>query len=264
MSETILDQYVTSKPSDQNALDIFKAEWASKLPEKWARLQAGSIDLFEDTRIAWAVQQFGGVQGRRLLELGPLEAGHTYMLERAGAASITAVEANTRAYLKCLIVKEILQLKRSRFLCGDFIEYLRGTSETFDACVASGVLYHMRNPVELLYLLTQSTDRVFIWTHYFDRSLISADPGLIPKFHLDGIPAEHKGFAHTLYRQEYQTALDYMGFCGGSMAYSHWMRRQEILDCLEFFGFGNFQINFEVPNHPNGPSFAFVASRIKP
>lgn len=86
-----------------------------------------------------------------VLELGPLEAGHTYMLEKMGARSIVAVEANSRAYLKCLIVKELFELKRAKFLLGDFVAYLKNNTRHFDLCLASGVLYHMQNPAELLF-----------------------------------------------------------------------------------------------------------------
>src|SRR6187549_1828057 len=103
------DHYVTSPPSGQNAIDIFKGEWSSQFPPEAGEIQAGQWKLFEDTRLAWGLGRLGGIDGGNVLELGPLEAGHTYMLERAGAASVVAVEANTRAYLKCLIVKEILQ-----------------------------------------------------------------------------------------------------------------------------------------------------------
>lgn len=120
----ILDEYVMSEPSDQNALDIFQGEWSSKLPSQAGELRAGQISLFEDGRILWAEKKVGGFEGCKIIELGPLEAGHTYMLEKRAANSILAIEANTRAYLKCLIVKEILNLERSRFLPGDFVKYL--------------------------------------------------------------------------------------------------------------------------------------------
>lgn len=45
-----------------------------------ASLAAGVVPLFEDGRVAWAIEQFNGVQGKHILEFGPLEAGHTYML----------------------------------------------------------------------------------------------------------------------------------------------------------------------------------------
>jgi predicted RNA methylase len=125
----ILDQYISSAPSPQNALDIFKDEWSSKLPAYLYELESGSVPLFSDARIEWVVNQLGSFEHKTVLELGPLEGGHTYMLERFGAASITSIEANTRAYLKCLIVKEVLGLNRVKFLCGDFIEFLRNNQE---------------------------------------------------------------------------------------------------------------------------------------
>ena len=81
--------------------------------------------FFDDGRIQFAVGRFGGVQGLSILELGPLESGHPYMLQKAGAREIVAVEANTRAYLKCLIAKEVLGLEAAHFTLGDFEEYLR-------------------------------------------------------------------------------------------------------------------------------------------
>ncbi len=257
---SILDEYVTSAPSPQNSLDIFKGEWSSKLPEPLAALQAGSAQLFEDARIDWCVEQFGGFDGKTVLELGPLEAGHTYMLERLGAAEIVSIEANTRAYLKCLIIKELLELKRSRFLCGDFVQYLRTNQKKFDVCIASGVLYHMSNPVELIALAAKASDQLFIWTHYYDQAIISGEPKLAYRLS-NGTPAEYEGFRHTLYRQEYKAALKWGGFCGGSETSSNWLSREDILACIKHFGLNNIQINFDHTNHPNGPSFALTATR---
>jgi hypothetical protein len=254
----ILDEYVTSAPSPQNAIDIFKAEWSSLLPPP---LQGGAIPLFADARVAWAATQLGGFAGQRVLELGPLEAGHTFMLQQMGAASITAIEANTRAFLKCLIVKEVLGLQRARFLCGDFVEYLRAGSERFDACLASGVLYHMRNPVELLALLAATTDRVFIWTHYYDHEIISRNSHLKPKFP-GATEATVAGYQHRLYRQEYQAALNWQGYCGGAAEHSHWLEKEAIIGALHHFGFTDVRFAFEHPEHPNGPSLALTATKI--
>lgn len=256
----ILDQYIKSAPSSQNCLDIFRGEWASRFPGKFSSLQAGQTPLFEDARITWAVEQFGKIRDQNVLELGPLEGGHTYMLEQFGAASITSVEANTRAYLKCLITKEILSLKKANFICGDCIEYLKQNQRLFDICLASGILYHMINPVELIGLIAKASYKVFIWTHYYDKNIINSQPNLAIKF-TDQFTQEYQGFSHSLYRQEYTRALDYAGFCGGSLPHSHWMQREDILSCLRYFGFKDIRINFEELNHPNGPCMAIVAIR---
>lgn len=79
----VLDNYIKSAPNSQNALDIFKGEWASMFPGS-VSLAAGTVPLFEDNRVAWAIEKFNGVQSKHILEFGPLEAGHTYMLEKHG------------------------------------------------------------------------------------------------------------------------------------------------------------------------------------
>jgi hypothetical protein len=250
LSKNILDQYVLSVPSPQNAIDIFEGEWSSELPD--TNLLAGSITLFDDYRIKWFTEHLGGFQNKKVLELGPLEAGHTYMLERLGAASITSIEANTRAFLKCLIVKEVFDLGHARFLCGDFVEYLRTNRQQFDVCLASGVLYHMTNPVELVALLAKTADHVCLWTHYFDPDTLQ-----FPSHQ----EAEYAGFSHTLYRREYGEGLNWAGFCGGCRPYHCWMTRDDIIKCLRYFGLTEITIGIEEPHHQNGPAFTLVASR---
>ncbi|MBW4463957.1 MAG: class I SAM-dependent methyltransferase [Pegethrix bostrychoides GSE-TBD4-15B] len=257
---TILDEYTTSAPSLQSLLDLFKDEWSSKLPEPLADLRAGSANLFEDARIDWIVEQIGGFQAKTVLELGPLEAGHSYMMHQKGAESILAIEANSRAYLKCLIIKEMFQLDRLSLLYGDFIEFLRANQAQFDLCVASGVLYHMRNPAELIGLIAKAADQMFIWTHYYDEELLKNHSTMSHRIS-EGKPSAYQGFSHMLYRQEYGASLGWNGFCGGSAPYSQWMSRADILDCCKHFGFSEIQICFDDTNHPNGPAFALLATK---
>ena len=256
----ILDEYIKDSPRDQNALDIFEGGWSSELPRPWKNLRAGTIPLFEDPRIDWAAEQLGGFKGQRVVELGPLEAGHTYMLESMGAESILAIEANKRAYLKCLIVKEVLNLKRSRFLLGDFISFLRENNTSFDVCLASGVLYHMHRPAELIHLISRASNKVILWTHYYDKTIIENNPTLAHKFSGSTRP-NYNGFNHVLHKYVYKEALGWGGFCGGSDPYSYWMSRDGILACLDFFGFKDLRIGFDHPNHPNGPSFCVIGLR---
>lgn len=259
----ILEEYVKTFPTPQNALDIFKGEWSSKLPPMPSQpeLIAGQALLFQDPRITWAVQQLGGVNGSKILELGPLEGGHTYMLENMGADSILAIESNTRSYLKCLIIKEIVNLKRTRFLLGDFVTYLKSTQESYDVCIASGVLYHMQKPAELIHLISQISNKVVIWTHYYDQALIQNNPNIKANKFTDTHYEDYQGFKHVLYRYNYNTALDWAGFCGGGDTFSLWMPRQDILSCLNHFGFKDLKIGHETTTHPNGPCFCVVGSQ---
>jgi SAM-dependent methyltransferase len=250
-------------PSVQNALDIFKGEWTSKLPGEYAELRAGDdTTLFNDPRITWAMEMLGGVKGLKILELGPLEGGHTYMLEKNGASEIVSIEANVRAYLRCLITKEILGLQRAKFLCGDFLEYLRQMPDWFDFCIASGVLYHLQNPAELISLIARVSNKALIWTHYYEPSLISKNPDLLNRFS-GSQQQQYGGFSYTANIYQYKAERETPGFCGGGLDFSHWMSRQEILDCLQYFGWEDLEINLEDPNHPNGPAFTILATNSK-
>ena len=121
----VLDEYVLSSPSQQNIIDIFQGEWSSKLPDGFAlETQPGQADLFQDARVFWAEEVFGGFNDWNILELGPLEGGHSYMFQAKGAAKITAIEANKRAFLKCLCIKEVLNLNKVDFCLGDFMSFL--------------------------------------------------------------------------------------------------------------------------------------------
>lgn len=259
----VLNQYLHEAPSVQGTLDIFKGEWNSEMPKELGPVSAGSSPLFHDERIDWGMDILGGVAGKSVFECGPLEAGHSYMLDRAGASHVIAVEANTRAFLKCLVVKELVGMPRVQFLCGDAIDYLRHhLSERrppFDVCIASGFLYHLKNPVAALHLMTQASDQLLLWTHYYDARFVQEHPALAVKFPM-AREADYHGFRHTLHRYEYQENLNLKGFGGGSAVSSEWMSREEVLSAIDFFGFDVIEISFESGN-VNGPGFAVAARR---
>src|SRR5664279_556877 len=81
----VLDLYASAAPSAQLAVDIFAGEWSSQFPAE-LNVSSGPLPLFADPRIEVTIDWLGsGVQGARVLELGPLEGAHTSMLDRAGA-----------------------------------------------------------------------------------------------------------------------------------------------------------------------------------
>ena len=111
------------------------------------------------------LSKIGDYKGISVLELGPLEGGHAYMLEKAGVGSVLSIEANTRAFLKCLISKEIFGLNKCHFLLGDFTEYLNKLDEhiRFDLVFASGVLYHqcrqLKQPIKMSHKYNIKTNK---------------------------------------------------------------------------------------------------------
>jgi hypothetical protein len=249
--------FVRTAPSPQTAVDAVGDAWASRFPPPLQHVRAGQTRLFDDPRIAWGFDRLGGVVGRTVLELGPLEGAHSYMAQAAGASRVTAIEANTKAFLKCLVVKELLDLDRCSFLCGDVVEYLLASNEQFDVCIASGILYHMVEPVRLIDLISRRAARVIIWTHFYDDQA-RANRGLGKR--LGRAQAmEYGGFHHHVHRHRYGFDTRLAGFWGGTRPYSHWLSREDLLRALAHFGWRDVEIAFEELSHPNGPALTLVA-----
>lgn len=255
------EKFETRAPSMQNVADLFDGEWSSLLPENaGVAVRGGAMPLFDDARIRWAEQELGGFVDCHVLELGPLEAGHTYMIHQSGAREVVAVEANRRAFLKCLCVKELYGLSRAHFLLGDFVKYLAERSRKFDVAIASGVLYHMMEPIHLLDLLSQTADRLYIWTHYYDANALRGRDDILYKFGKHR-QVEHRGRQYDVVDYGYKEALNWAGFTGGTEVGSRWVPRETIIGFLRDAGFQNITINFDQPDHLHGPAFALCASR---
>lgn len=254
-----MDVYTNSPPSNQAAVDIFQGEWASILPSEAEAETGGHAGLFDDERVQWVIDSLDNLKDYNVLELGPLEAGHTYMLEQTDAKSITAIEANSRAYLKCLIIKELLNINKTMFLYGNFIPYLEQNKKPFDLILASGILYHMENPVKLIYEFSKNASRVFIWTHFYDEEIIKEKYGKRRFEKCSYI--EYNGFKCKVYKQNYLNELTSKAFYGGMTTFSYWIEKDDIINCLKHFGFLNIKITGETMNHQTGPCFSILAEK---
>lgn len=255
----ILDQYVRTAPSAQSAIDLFTGEWSSRFPASTG-LVAGDVPLFEDPRISWVIDRAGGVEGKRILELGPLEAGHSYMMHQAGA-SVVAVESNSRAYAKCLIVKEVLNLQRCSFLLGDFVRYLEETDEEFDVVIASGVLYHSPDPLGLLESIARVARQVAIWTHYFEPAVVAANPDQERMFVPEAEKVSWKGDSFALHRRNYLESLQWAGFCGGPESSALWMERDGLMTALGLLGYSRIDVQHDDLQNPNGACVMLFAEK---
>jgi hypothetical protein len=253
--------HLTSQGYPQNAVDIFKGDWFSRLPDvDGVGLETGHSGLFDDERIRWADEQAGGFKGMKILELGPLEGGHSYLLSKLGADHVLAIEASVRSYLKCLITKELYKLDRCNFLLGDFMKFMTETSQTFDFCLASGVLYHMENPVELLSLVAKVARRAMFWTQYYDYAIIRKRISYLNRLRFrPGKRDNYKGFSYTRHERRY--GLRSLRFIGGTAAFSCWMELDDLLAGLKHFGFEKVAISFHDKEHMNGPAVCLACSK---
>ena len=242
-------------PSAQTAVDVFRGRWASDLAKVLSVDGTGPNHLFDQDlrpqQLAAAFGVDGSVTGMKILEIGPLEAAHTYLLERLGASSIIAVESNVEAWLKCLIVKNLLNLDKSKFVVGDAAKYLEQSSDNFDIVMCSGVLYHLSDPLALVENICARTNKCFVWTHYYDQERHPVN--------FEKVEIERSGLKTTYWSHDYGNTSHQ--FWGGIGSNACWMQKADILQAFRHFGLENIAIVNDFYDHPNGPSFTFAASR---
>jgi SAM-dependent methyltransferase len=92
-------------------------------------------------------------------------------------------------------------------MLGDFSKYLEHCEVRFDVIVASGVLYHISDPVRLLQSAARVTNSIGVWTDYYDAQIVGERADLQKKF--DKAPRiEQVGSREVqLYKQSYLEAL---------------------------------------------------------
>ncbi|MGJ8569288.1 MAG: class I SAM-dependent methyltransferase [Hoeflea sp.] len=252
-------QYEMRLPSHQNAIDLLPG-WSSAFPPALG-LTAGTIPLFGDRRILSALDSYGSIKGKTILEVGPLEGMHTSILNAREPARIDAIEANKLCYLRCLVTKEILELNNATFYLGDIRNWLSETETVYDLAIASGVLYHMHDPAEFLKKIAARSNAIFIWTHFYDEAAM-------PPSDLRNLPFSGKveirdldGLKLHYHERSYQHANTNASFCGGMRDRHYWMRKDEILSLLTHFGYVDIvELNVNL-DHAGGPCFSVFARK---
>lgn len=256
--DVVFDQYEPGLPSHQNAIDLLPG-WTGSFPEE-LQLTAGSMALFADPRIAWMLERMGSLSGQRILEIGPLEGMHTYMLDQQRPERIDAVEANRLCYLRCLVTREILRISSAHFHLGDALHWLKKSPERYDLIVASGVLYHMSDPIDLLELLAARSDAVFLWTHYFPDDPQEGERWRKP-FSGKVVARDYNNMRVRLHERSYKRTSATASFCGGPRDRHYWMNRTDLLMLLTSFGFKSIEVMGEERDHRYGPCFSLLARR---
>ena len=255
--------FASDAPNTQATVDIFANQWITAVPPELG-VVAGSVNHFDpevDPRVSWVESLLpDGLSGMSVLELGPFEAYQTALLEQAGANPVLAVEGSETAFLKCLIVKELLGLN-ARFLYGDVQKFLAESDDRYDIIWASGILYHQSDPIGLLERIAEHADRVFLHTHFYDPATplpsIVADR-MNPK---GDVHAPWHGSVLHLHRYEYVDATFTNRFAGGPQQHAMWMELADIEYVLTTVGLSDITYGVLDPKNPQGPAMFLLACR---
>lgn len=265
MNDNIIKPYYEKRPpSPQTIVDIFEGAWKSKLP---GELVSGNEAMFQDSRPDWLAQKIpGGLNLKSVLELGPFEGYQTLKLERLGAREITSVEGNSVNFLKCLCLKEALGMSAS-FQFGDIMGFLNQCDRKYDVVWASGVLYHMQQPIQFLERASQLAPYMFIWTHYYDDSIENLTNGQEKHFLSQHDKVEnYHGRDITLHARSYLTP-DYdnnvpLYWEGGLEQITYWLEKADIQWLLEQSGMKIEAILSDTNELLGLPLISFLAKRV--
>ena len=267
-----MDPLVKSAPSNQIALDTFKDQWAHEIPIQNATTGKEKVCKFPSS-ILLAKKYFSPLDNFSVLELGPNECEITIGANREKVRKVISIECRRQAFLKCLVIKNLLKLDKTQFLLGNFIEYLKAEKQKFDLCLACGVLYHMTDPVELIELICSRCDRVIVATHYMNDNLanydVSQDTTDLPVatwniVDNEGEMVKYKGLDVRYFKNIYPDAEQDSHIVtghGGTDNYSQIMELKDILKAFEHFGFEIMTEMFDDPDGPRGPHVLFAAKR---
>jgi hypothetical protein len=253
--------FAVAGPSAQQTVDIFEGQWITAFPDE-LDVKAGWVNHFDpeiDARVPWVDSVIpDGLAGRSVLELGPFEAYQTWMLEQKGAR-VTAVEASRTAYLKCLVVKELLGIS-APFVYSDALAYLDACRDHFDVVWASGILYHQADPLGFLERAAAKGDHLFLHTHYYDQSLrATSEAGRFDERR--DLRVIWHGREMVLHHRDYVGDVFLGNFAGGPRPFSLWMERDDIEFVLREAGLTAISYGVLDPGNPAGPAFYLLASR---
>lgn len=222
-------------------------KWHCHFPFKELSLSGGAvgIPLSPEPRIEELSRKVD-LKGLKVLELGSMEGAHSYMLESLGAGEVLAIEGRMENFLKSLVVKNAFDLKKCRFLLGDFQEVLTSLTGGFDLCLALGVLYHLENPAKTLYTIAPLTRALYVWSHYATEDF--------PEGRAAEIECSSKTYGGKRVREDAQF------YTSGLTGSSFWLFEEDLLRSIRDAGFKEIEV-ISKERHEHGPAITLLARK---
>lgn len=246
-----MNKIIGTNTDPQNMFNVIGG-WTTQFEINGHLVGGNTSILTKDPRLLWHLKTIGGCQDKRILELGALEGAHTKMMIERGAKEIIAIEGLSDCWIRCLIVKEAFGLRNAKFLFCDFCNYVKNyKGQKFHFVSAAGILYHQKNPAQLIFDLANITDTVIVWSQV--ASAISPS----------GIDSTIDAQGHTYKGKinHYQgTRLTSESYCGGLQDNAFWMYPEDMIMCFHHAGFINI-IEEPSPSNINGECILFVATK---
>jgi len=224
--------------------NLFK-NWHNSFPID--RINTGVSALQVDEPRIKAFLNRISINGFRVLDIGCLEGLHSMLLEANGANEIIGVEGRAENFLRCLVIKNLFDLDKCTFLHGDISDILPIFSKPFDLVVALGILYHLENPVKIIFRSGQLASRILGWTHYATETCPK-------KGNFDTIT-----YCGKTYKGKY-TIEHVMNRLSGLSNKVFWLSEDDLLKAVEDAGFKKITV-INKEKHAHGPAITFLGEK---
>lgn len=214
-----------------------------------------------DARPMFCRESFGNLGDLKILELGPSDGYNTLGLELEGANDVVSIEGNAGAFLRCVTLKNAFGMK-SNFLYGDFEKYIKKLNFRYDLIYASGIMYHLVDPINFFLDCAKMTNKIFIWTFVYDDEIIRNHSYESKWFDFsDRSEQVLSSKVITLHKRYYeQSIIDSDKYAGGFSKFANWLNYE---DWNDLFCIAGFKVVREVPDSYAGiPAYNFLLERI--
>jgi predicted O-methyltransferase YrrM len=178
----------------------------------------------------------------RILELGPLDGGHTLALaQAAGVGEIVAIDGREQNVRRASFIVDLYGLKNASVLLHDLRTFDIATLGHFDLVFCSGVLYHLPEPWKLIEQCAKVAPALHLGTHYA--------PETKPTHIANGY------HVYTYYEGELSHPFS------GLQAEALWFTLPSLFRVLNDAGYGTIIATGHTLTMPQGPAISLMALR---
>ena len=112
------------------------------------------------TRYVYTLGALGGLEGRRILDVGCGSGRYAIELARSGAEVVGVDFSDEMLHMARTRAEEAGVSDRTTFISGDFTEWARETDQHFDASFAMGVLDYVEDSTGFIQMMASVSDEV--------------------------------------------------------------------------------------------------------
>lgn len=188
-------------------------------------------------------------RGKRVIELGPLDAAQTSAILKLGASELVCIEIRPDNYVKTLLAADLLGARNLTLKLENFHATTAARHGHFDVCIAHGVYYHSNAPFQLLENIAGLAPVIVF------GGFCATDE----KPHWDWLELEHEGHR---YRAKNYYEVDY--FTAGVSTGAYFFSVDAVQDWFRRRGFEllNLSVEDSRAHGPSGAYLSFVAKRL--